>query len=183
VYFKKIFISVFSVRSVVKKSLAYIGIGSNLGDSPENCRAALRAMKADSRNRTVKISPFYRTEPVGKKDQDWFINAVAAIETSLGPGDLLRFLQHIERRMGRERKEQWGPRIIDLDILFYGNQVIRNEDLEIPHPRIHERRFVLAPLNDIAPDLQHPLLEKTMAELLSALPQGEKVILLQDATS
>jgi 2-amino-4-hydroxy-6-hydroxymethyldihydropteridine diphosphokinase len=173
---------VYSLLSVVKKALTFIGFGSNLGDSPENCRAALRAIGADSRNRIVKISPFYRTEPVGKKDQDWFINAVAAIETSLGPGDLLRFLQHIERRMGRERKERWGPRIIDLDILFYGNQVIRNEDLEIPHPRIPGRRFVLAPLNDIAPDLQHPLLEKTMAELLSALPQREKVILLQDAT-
>jgi 2-amino-4-hydroxy-6-hydroxymethyldihydropteridine diphosphokinase len=182
-YFSKILISVFSVPSVVRNILTYIGIGSNLGDSLENCRAAIRVMAADTRNQIVKISPFYRTEPVGKKDQDWFINAVVAVKTSLSPRELLRFLQNIEREMGRVRKERWGPRIIDLDILFYENQVIQNEELRVPHPGIHERRFVLAPLNDIAPDLRHPLLEKTISQLLAALPQAEKVILLPDTDS
>jgi 2-amino-4-hydroxy-6-hydroxymethyldihydropteridine diphosphokinase len=163
--------------------LAYIGIGSNLGDSLENCRAAIRVMAADTRNQIVRISPFYRTEPAGKIDQNWFINAVVAVKTSLSPRDLLRFLQNIEREMGRVRKERWGPRIIDLDILIYENQVIQNEELRVPHPRIHERRFVLAPLNDIAPELRHPLLEKTISQLLAALPQEEKVIPLPDTES
>ena len=165
----------------MKNVLVYIGIGSNLGDPLGNCRAAIRAMAADGRNQLVKVSPFYRTEPVGKKDQDWFINAVAAIQTSMKPGELLHFLQTIECEMGREQRERWGPRIIDLDILFYGDQVIQEEGLQVPHPRIHERRFVLAPLNDIAPDLKHPLLGKTMYQLLSVLPQEEKVIPLHDA--
>ncbi len=98
----------------------------------------------------------------------------------MDPGELLLFLQTIEREMGRERKEKWGPRIIDLDILFYGDQVIRKGGLQVPHPRLHERRFVLTPLNDIAPDLHHPLLGKTISRLLSELAQEEKVILLND---
>jgi len=169
------------VISVVKNNLAYIGIGSNLGEPVANCNRAIRAMTADPRNRVVEVSPFYRTEPVGKTDQGWFVNAVAALETSRSPRDLLNFLQTIEREMGRERKEKWGPRIIDLDILFYNEQVMRGEDLVVPHPRLHERRFVLTPLNDIAPDLRHPLLRKSISELLAELPEGEKVILLREA--
>jgi 2-amino-4-hydroxy-6-hydroxymethyldihydropteridine diphosphokinase len=96
------------------------------------------------------------------------------------PIELLHFLQTIERNMGREQKERWGPRLIDLDILFYGDQVIQEEGLQVPHPRIHERRFVLAPLNDIAPDLKHPLLGKNMSRLLSELPQEEMVVPLHD---
>ncbi len=165
----------------MKISLSYIGIGSNLGDPVQNCDLAIRAMTGDKRNRVIEVSPFYRTEPVGKKDQNWFVNAVAALETSRSPRELLEFLQALEHEMGRERKEKWGPRIIDLDILFYNEQVVRGEDLVVPHPRLHERRFVLTPLNDIAPHLRHPLLKKSISELLTELPEGEKVILLREA--
>ena len=165
----------------MKKNRAYIGIGSNLGDPVHNCDLAIRAMMTDRGNRVFRVSPFYRTEPVGKKDQGWFVNAVAALETSRSPRDLLGFLQGIEREMGRERKEKWGPRIIDLDILFYADWVVREEGLAIPHPRLQERRFVLAPLNDIAPELRHPVLNKSVAKILAELPEGEKVVLLREA--
>ena len=171
----------FSVTSVVKNNLAHIGIGSNLGDAGRNCDLAIRAMTGDRRNRVIEVSPFYRTEPVGKKDQGWFVNAVAALETCRSPRELLDFLQTIEREMGRERREKWGPRIIDLDLLFYDDQVIQTEGLVIPHPRLHERRFVLAPLRDIAPDLRHPLLNKPISELLAELPEGGKVVLIREA--
>ena len=117
---------------------------------------------------------------MGKKDQDWFINGVVAAETSLRPREFLDFLLDIERQMGRERGERWGPRVIDLDILFYGAKVLNEGGLQIPHPRLHERRFVLIPLRDIAPDLEHPLLNKTVSEILSELPVEEKVVPLSE---
>ena len=165
----------------MKKTLSYIGIGSNLGDALHHCHLAICAIQAEKQNHIIAISPFYRTEPVGRKDQDWFINAVAAVETSLNPRELLHFLQTLEGKMGRVRKERWGPRVIDLDILVYGDQVVEEEDLRIPHPGLHTRRFVLAPLNDIAPDLRHPLLNRTIFQLLSILPEEEKVLLLYEA--
>jgi 2-amino-4-hydroxy-6-hydroxymethyldihydropteridine diphosphokinase len=156
--------------------LVYIGIGSNLGGKLANCRRALEAIGADPRNRLVRCSPLYRTEPVGKKDQDWFINGVAAVDTSMAPGELLEFLLSVEDRMGRVREEKWGPRIIDLDILFYGDAVIDEETLRVPHPRLQERRFVLIPLNDIAPDLVHPVFRRNISQLLSELKSEEMVL-------
>lgn len=156
--------------------LAYVGIGSNLGDALENCKRAIQDIAADGRNHLLKCSPFYRTEPVGKKDQAWFINGVIAVETSLGLREFLDFLLDIERKMGRERGERWGPRVIDLDILFFGDKVLNEDGLQVPHPRLHERRFVLVPLNDIASQLEHPLLAKTISQIISELPEGEKVI-------
>ena len=155
--------------------LAYIGIGSNLGDKLSNCRRAIEAVVADGRNRLVRCSPFYCTEPIGKKDQDWFVNGVAAVETSLGPRELLAFLLSLEKKAGRIRRERWGPRVIDLDILFYGGEVLNEEGLQVPHPRLHRRRFVLVPLKDIAPHLKHPLLGKTVSQILSGLTEDEKV--------
>lgn len=156
--------------------LVYIGVGSNLGDKVGNCRRAVEAILADGRNQIVQCSPLYRTEPVGKKDQDWFINGVFAMETSMEPGELLDFLLATEKIMGRVRTERWGPRVIDLDILIFGQKVISEGGLQIPHPRLHERRFVLVPLRDIAPNLVHPLLGKTIYQILAELPGEEKVL-------
>ncbi len=156
--------------------LVYIGIGSNLGDKVGNCRRAIEAIVSDGRNRIVQCSPLYQTEPVGKKDQDWFVNGVVAVETSMQPGELLDFLLTTEKRMGRVRKERWGPRVIDLDILLFGQEVIDEGGLQIPHPRLHERGFVLSPLRDIAPGLVHPLLGKTISQILTELPGEEGVL-------
>jgi 2-amino-4-hydroxy-6-hydroxymethyldihydropteridine diphosphokinase len=160
--------------------LVYIGIGSNLGDSLQNCRQAIAHIAADPRNQLLRYSPFYWTEPVGEKNQNWFVNAVAAVETSMPPRDCLDFLLSIEQGMGRERREPWGPRVIDLDLLFYGDGIFDEEGMKIPHPRIQERRFVLAPLHDIAPDWVHPRLHKTVSQMLAELKGEEKVSRLPD---
>jgi 2-amino-4-hydroxy-6-hydroxymethyldihydropteridine diphosphokinase len=161
--------------------LVYIGIGSNLGDKLDNCRRAIEAIVSDARNRIVQCSPFYHTEPVGEKKQDWFVNGVLAVETSLEPKEFMDFLLAIERTMGRVRGEQWGPRVIDLDILFFGQRVIREGGLQVPHPQLQERRFVLVPLQDIAPHLEHPLLGKTISQILAELKKEEKVLPLPKA--
>lgn len=156
--------------------LTYIGIGSNMGDSLGNCRQAIQAIGAKKGNRIVACSSFYLTEPVGRKDQNWFVNAVIAVRTNFSPHQLLEFLMNVEKNMGRERRERWGPRIVDLDILFYENLICQENNLQIPHPEIAKRRFVLLPLKDIAPHLIHPILGKTVSNLLDELPPGEKVI-------
>ncbi len=158
----------------------YVGIGSNLGDKLDNCRRAIEVIGSDTRNRLLKCSPFYHTEPVGEKEQDWFVNGVLGVETSLGPRELMDFLLAIEKKMGRVRGERWGPRVIDLDILFFDQKAIREGGLEIPHPRLQERRFVLVPLKDIAPHLVHPLLGKTISQLLAELKKEEKVLPLSE---
>ncbi len=163
--------------------LVYIGLGSNMGDGVKNCRRAMEAIGADARNCLVGHSRFYRTEPVGKKDQEWFINGVVAIETTMSPRELMEFLLSIEKGMGRIRQERWGPRIIDLDILFYGDRVLEEEGLQIPHPRLHERKFVLAPLKDMAPGLLHPVFHRTVAQMLAGLDAAERVFPVPDTVS
>lgn len=162
--------------------IAYIGIGSNVGDKQGNCRRAIEALGSDPRNRLVRCSPLYNTEPVGKTDQDWFVNGVVSLKTSMEPRELLEFLVSIERKMGRVREEKWGPRTIDLDILFYGDEILNETDLRVPHPRLHERRFVLVPLKDVAPDLVHPVLGKAVSRVLAELESRERVIPLQEGT-
>ncbi len=155
---------------------AYIGVGSNLGNKAQNCLKALEHMAQGSHTSVEARSSLYRTEPVGNKDQDWFVNCVAKIKTPLAPRELLSFLLAIERAMGRERKEKWGPRVIDLDILFYGDMVVEQEGLTIPHPLIKERRFVLVPMAELAPNFLHPVLGKNMAQLLALCPsEGQEV--------
>ena len=161
--------------------VVYVGIGSNLGDKMDNCRRAIEAIGSDSRSRLLKCSPFYHTEPVGEKKQDWFVNGVLGVETSRGPREFMDFLLAIEKTMGRVRGKRWGPRVIDLDILFFGQEIIREEGLQIPHPQLQERRFVLVPLRDIAPHLVHPLQGKTISQILAELKKEEKVLPLQGA--
>jgi 2-amino-4-hydroxy-6-hydroxymethyldihydropteridine diphosphokinase len=148
--------------------IAYLGLGSNLGDRESNLRQAITAL-GDHEVRVLKQSSFYETEPREMTDQGWFLNCVVEVETRLMPLQLLHALLSIEKAMGRKRLVKSGPRTIDLDILLYGTTIIRGPELEVPHPRMAERRFVLAPLVEIGPGLRHPVLQKTVAELLALL--------------
>ena len=158
--------------------IAYIGIGSNVGDRAANCRKAVDLLA--EAGRIVSISSLYRTEPVGYHEQEDFINAVAAVETDRTPADLLRVCRSIEDRLGRKREVHWGPRTADLDILLYGSQVVSQADLSIPHPRMAERRFVLTPLVEIAPDAVHSQLHRTAAQLLDELNDRHSVVKYSD---
>jgi 2-amino-4-hydroxy-6-hydroxymethyldihydropteridine diphosphokinase len=150
----------------VRQEAVYLGLGSNIGDKVANCLLALEEISASDRNHIHAVSSLYKTEPIGYQDQDWFINCVAEVSTTLPPRPVHAFLQGIEKRMGREKTVPMGPRIIDLDILFYGNEIVDEADLTIPHPRLHERGFVLVPLAELAPDLLHPLLQTTVRDFL-----------------
>lgn len=130
-----------------------VALGSNLGDKAENIAGAIARLEEDGAVRVESRSRNFATEPWGKTDQDWFVNACIAVTTKLSPHDLLARCKQIETEMGRVTIERWGPRIIDLDVLIYGDVVLNAPDLTLPHPHIAERAFVLAPLMDIAPDL------------------------------
>lgn len=151
----------------------YLGLGSNLGDKAAHLNQALAALRR--LGRLARVSSFYRTEPVGYREQDWFLNAAALVLTGFEPLEFLAGLRAIEAELGRVRGIPNGPRTMDLDILFWGGQVIAQPELIVPHPRLHERRFVLAPLAEIAPTFVHPGLGKTVSELLSGLQSPEQV--------
>ena len=152
------------------KHLAYISVGSNLGHKLENCRNGIAALMDSTDIRLIDQSPIYRTEPVDYQDQDWFVNYVVKIETDLDPLSLLNFLKSIEHAAGRVRHTiRFGPRILDLDIILYDDVVLDDSNLTIPHPRMHKRRFVLKPICDIDPDINHPVLQQTMFFLLENL--------------
>ena len=152
------------------KARAFIGAGANLGEPVRQIRQAQDALRKSPGIKFLDASSLYRTQPMGPVEQPPFINAVFSLEAEIGPHDLLSLLLDIEQKMGRVRKERWGPRVIDLDLLFYGEEIIKEQGLEVPHPRLHERRFVLAPLAEIAPGFAHPVIKKTVSELLAGLP-------------
>jgi 2-amino-4-hydroxy-6-hydroxymethyldihydropteridine diphosphokinase len=152
---------------------AYLSLGSNLGDRAANLRAALAQLEFDGQ--VLAVSAFYETQPVDVPDQPWFLNCVVAIATDKAPRELLQFALKVEAEMGRLRMRHKGPRNIDIDILLFGDRVIDEPGLKIPHPAMQKRRFVLEPLAEIAPDAWHPQLRKTAEELLAQLAGGQTV--------
>jgi 2-amino-4-hydroxy-6-hydroxymethyldihydropteridine diphosphokinase len=135
---------------------AFLGIGSNLGDREDNLRRAVELLFAEDGIEVTAVSEIRETEPVGPVEQGPFLNGAVRIETDLGPRDLLERLLAVEQRFGRVREERWGPRTIDLDLLLYGDEILDEPGLTVPHPRLHERRFALEPLADLAPSLEIP---------------------------
>src|SRR5438552_14560474 len=150
---------------------AYIALGSNLGDRREYLNRALQALRVKGGIVVSQVSSYYETAPVGgPPGQGDFLNAAAGLQTELGPEELLRTLLEIEQGLGRVREEHHGPRTIDLDLLLYDELVRSGPELTLPHPRLHERLFVLQPLAEIAPQVRHPILGKTLRELCTELP-------------
>lgn len=156
-------------------NLALIGFGSNVGTRKRNIRTAIKFLRENPAVTITRKSMLYKTKPVGgPKKQRPYLNGALLVQTSLNPRELLETLQEIEEDMGRVRRERWGPRIIDLDILLYGNLIMREKNLKIPHPRMHERLFVLEPAAEIAPKMTHPVKKKTVSELYEKIKPAER---------
>jgi 2-amino-4-hydroxy-6-hydroxymethyldihydropteridine diphosphokinase len=155
--------------------IAFIGIGSNMRDPVFQCREAVRRLGCETGIRLVRVSALYRTEPVGKSDQPWFVNAVAEVRSGQRPRVLLETLKRIECEMGRIEGPRWGPRAIDLDLLLYGQEVVAEQGMVIPHPEMHRRRFVLEPLCELASYVVHPAFGVSARGLLDRLQDPARV--------
>ena len=149
--------------------LVYLSLGSNLGQRKRNIKGAIALLNKSSHFKIERLSSFYETKPMGLREQPFFINASLKGKTDLSPEALLRFLKEIEKKLGRKKRRRWGPREIDLDILFYGKEKIKRKGLIIPHPRIEKRLFVLKPLAEISPNFRHPVSGLTMRKLLDKI--------------
>jgi 2-amino-4-hydroxy-6-hydroxymethyldihydropteridine diphosphokinase len=158
---------------------AYIGFGSNLGESQDICHKAISLLDETEEMEVEVVSSFFQTEPVGFETQPPFINGAVRVRTSLGPEELFSQMRRIEQELGRVTKFKWGPRYIDLDLLLFDDLVLESQQLTVPHPLMNERRFVLMPLAEIAPEVRHPILGKTIAELLIMLDDEKKVELVK----
>lgn len=152
-------------------SVAYLSLGSNLGDREANIRECIVRLAA--LGKVIKTSSLFETEPMERQDQPWFLNCAVQLETELSPRELLAGIQKIEAELGRNRVVDKGPRTIDIDILLFDNQIVSDTDLKIPHPAMTRRRFVLEPLSEIAANVVHPRVRKTIAAMRSELPEGE----------
>jgi len=153
--------------------IAFLSLGSNVGDRVANLKAAIE--RIGSLGEVAATSSIYETEPVEFLAQPWFLNCVVKLGTEKMPKQLLASILSIEKEMGRHRQQKKGPRTIDIDILLFGNSVVETQGLTIPHPAMHERRFVLEPMSEIAPDVRHPVFKQRMRELLEKLPAGQIV--------
>jgi 2-amino-4-hydroxy-6-hydroxymethyldihydropteridine diphosphokinase len=155
------------------RDLVHLSLGSNVGDRAANLNTAVDHLRA--LGEIVAVSSFYETEPVEFAAQPWFLNCAVALSTDKTPEETLASILEIEQKLGRRRAQKKGPRIIDIDILLFGNSIVDDPGLTIPHPAMHERRFVLEPLAEIAPDARHPVLKQTIQELRDTLPAGQAV--------
>jgi len=172
---------VFTVPKRVKQNsrvglaIAYLSLGSNLGDRLQYLKKAIKEIEESDKISIKKISSVYETKPVGCENQPQFLNLVLEVQTSLGPLPLLERLLAIEKEMGRKREEKWGSRNVDVDILLYADLIVNSDRLAIPHPRMHQRKFVLVPLAQIAPQTLHPLLKKNVKEILEGCDDNSVV--------
>ena len=156
--------------------IAFLALGSNQGEKIKHCESAVEALLQLDATALLARSSWYRTDPWGNEEQDWFINGVIQLATPLKPHELLHRGKEIERALGREDYGQWGPRTIDIDILFHDDLVIKTPDFEIPHPRMHLRNFVLIPMAEIAPHFVHPVFKRDIEQLLDAVADQKKVV-------
>jgi 2-amino-4-hydroxy-6-hydroxymethyldihydropteridine diphosphokinase len=154
-------------------NIVYLSLGSNVGDREAQLREATERLS--TLGRVIAVSSFYETEPVEFTEQPWFLNCAVALETSSTPEQLMTSILRIEGEMGRRRVQKKGPRSIDIDILLFADAIVKSSELTIPHPAMHQRRFVLEPLAEIAPRVQNPVFQKTVRELLDRLPPGQSV--------